>query len=100
MGHTIPRILALDMLPAIVPSYAELFIKSVNMVEVSWTVYLNPMSTNLWFMLVCVAVLTAIVLSGIEKLMPLSRLRLKTWSFLAFPVELRQQSLEHNLFEN
>ena len=62
------------MLPAIVPSYAELFIKSVDMVEVSWTTYLNPISTNLWLMLVCVAILIAIILSGIEKLMPLSRL--------------------------
>ena len=75
MGHTIPRILALDMLPAIVPSYAELFIKSVDMVEVSWTTYLNPISTNLWLMLVSVAILVAIVLSGIEKLMPLSKLK-------------------------
>ena len=33
MGHTIPRILALDMLPAIVPSYAELFIKSEELEE-------------------------------------------------------------------
>jgi hypothetical protein len=75
MGHTIPRILALDMLPAIVPSYGELFIKSVDMVEVSWTTYLNPISINLWLMLVCVAILIAIILSGIEKLMPLSRLK-------------------------
>ena len=75
MGHTIPRILALDMLPAIVPSYAELFIKSVDMVEVSWTTYFNPISTNLWLMLVFVAILIAIVLSGIEKLMPLSKLK-------------------------
>ena len=63
------------MLPAIVPSYAELFIKSVDMVEVSWTTYLNPISINLWLMLVCVAILIAIILSGIEKLMPLSRLK-------------------------
>ena len=63
------------MLPAIVPSYAELFIKSVDMVEVSWTTYLNPISTNLWLMLVCVAILIAVVLSGIEKLMPLSKLK-------------------------
>ena len=63
------------MLPAIVPSYAELFIKSVDMVEVSWTTYLNPISTNLWLMLVCVAILIAIILSGIEKLMPLSKLK-------------------------
>ena len=75
MGHTIPRKLALDMLPAIVTSYAELFIKSVDMVEVSWTTYLNPISTNLWLMLFCVAILIAIILSGIEKLMPLSKLK-------------------------
>ena len=75
MGHTIPRILALDMLPVIAPSHIELFIKSVDTVEVSWTTYLNPISDNLWLMLVCVAILVAIVLSGIEKLMPLSKLK-------------------------
>ena len=75
MAHTIPRILTLDMLPVIAPSHIELFIKSVDIVEVSWTTYLNPISTNLWLMLVCVAILIAIVLSGIEKLMPLSKLK-------------------------
>ena len=74
MGHTIPRMLALDMLPAIVPSYAELFIKSDDKEEVTWTVYLNPMSTNLWLMLIFVAILIAIVLSAIEKLLSLTRL--------------------------
>ena len=63
------------MLPAIVPSYAELFIKSIDMVEVSWTTYLIPISIDLWLMLVCVAILIAIILSGIEKLMPLSKLK-------------------------
>ena len=72
---TISRILALDMLPVIASSHIELFIKSVDTVEVSWTTYLNPISTNLWLMLVSVAILVAIVLSGIEKLMPLSKLK-------------------------
>ena len=74
MGLSIPRILAFDMLPAIVPSYAELFIKSDDKEEVTWTVYLNPMSTNLWLMLIFVAILIAIVLSAIEKLLSLTRL--------------------------
>ena len=39
--------------------------------EISWTVYLNPISANVWFVLIIVAILLAIVLSGIEKLKPL-----------------------------
>ena len=74
MGHTVPRILALDMLPAIAPSYAELFIKSEESEEVAWTIYLNPISTNLWLILICVAIMIAIVLSVIEKLLHLSTL--------------------------
>ena len=74
MGHTVPRILALDMLPAIAPSYAELFIKSEELEEVAWTIYLNPISTNLWLILICVAIMIAIVLSVIEKLLDLSTL--------------------------
>ena len=59
------------MLPAIIPSHAELYIKPVELEETSWTVYLNPISTNVWLVLTFVAILIAIVLSGIEKLRPL-----------------------------
>ena len=62
------------MLPAIAPSYAELFIKSEDIEEVAWTVYLNPISTNLWLILIFVAIIIAIVLSAIEKLLNLSTL--------------------------
>ena len=67
MGQTIPRIQALDILPSIIPYNAELFIKKVEDQEISWTVYLKPISTKLWIMLVFVAIVISIVLTSIEK---------------------------------
>ena len=67
MGQTIPRIQALDILPSIIPYNAELFIKKVEDQEISWTVYLKPISANLWLMLVFVAIVISIVLTSIEK---------------------------------
>ena len=71
MGQTIPRIQALDILPSIEPYNAELFIKNTEDEEISWTVYLNPLSTDLWTTIVFVAIFIAIILSGIEKYMSL-----------------------------
>ena len=67
MGQTIPRIQALDILTSIIPYNAELFIKKVEDQEISWTVYLKPISANLWLMLVFVAIVISIVLTSIEK---------------------------------
>ena len=67
MGQTIPRIQALDILTSIIPYNAELFIKKVEDQEISWTVYLKPISTKLWIMLVFIALVIAIFLTIIEK---------------------------------
>ena len=67
MGQTIPRIQALDILTSIIPYNAELFIKQVEDQEISWTVYLKPISTKLWIMLVFIALVIAIFLTIIEK---------------------------------
>ena len=67
IGQTIPRIQAFDILPSIIPYNAELFIRKVEDQEISWTVYLKPISTKLWIMLVFVATVIAIVLTIIEK---------------------------------
>ena len=67
MGQTIPRIQALDILTSIIPYNAELFIKKVVDQEISWTVYLKPISTKLWIMLVFIALVIAIFLTIIEK---------------------------------
>ena len=68
MGQTIPRIQALDILPSILPYNAELFIEKVEDQEISWTVYFNPMSTNLWVTLLFLAIVIASILTMIEKL--------------------------------
>ena len=67
MGQTIPRIQALDVLTSIIPYNAELFIKNVEDQEISWTVYLKPISTKLWIMLAFIALVIAIFLTIIEK---------------------------------
>ena len=67
MGQTIPRIQALDILTSIIPYNAELFIKQVEDQEISWTVYLKPISTKLWIMLAFIALVIAIFLTIIEK---------------------------------
>ena len=49
------------------PYNADLFIKKLEDEEISWTVYLNPISHDLWVMLVIVSLTIAFVLSIIEK---------------------------------
>lgn len=67
LGLTVDRMLALDMLPVIVPSYVKLYVKPIEEEEISWTVYFNPISINAWLMLIFMALLLSIALSGIEK---------------------------------
>ena len=67
MVQTPARIQVLDILPAIMPYNAELFIKPLTNEEISWTVFLNPISRNLWIMLIFAAIIIAFILSIIEK---------------------------------
>lgn len=68
MAQTASRIQVLDILPSIMPYNMEIFIKKLENEEISWTVYLNPISRNLWTMLIFVAIVFAVILSSIEKL--------------------------------
>ena len=67
MGQNAERGQVLGTLPSIMPYNAELFIKNHEEEEISWTVYLNPISNDLWVTLVIVSLIIACVFSIIEK---------------------------------
>ena len=63
MGQNAERGQVLGTLPSIMPYNAELFIKPLTNEEISWTVFLNPISRNLWIMLIFAAIVIAFILS-------------------------------------
>ena len=68
MAQSVPRIQAMDILPAILSEKAEIYISKVEDENVSWTTYLKPFSLNLWFALIFVAMLISCVLTIIENI--------------------------------
>ena len=48
MAQTLPRAHALVLLPAISNGKVEIFIKTIEDEALSWTVYLNPFSNDMW----------------------------------------------------
>ena len=67
MSQTVPRAYALDLLPAITDEKAEIFIKTIEDKALSWTVYLNPFSNEMWLVLFLVSVVISLFLTSIEK---------------------------------
>ena len=67
MAQTVPRAFALDLLPAIGNSKAEIFIKPIEDEALSWTAYLNPFSNEMWLVIILVSVVISLFLTSIEK---------------------------------
>jgi hypothetical protein len=57
----------LDLLPAIMHTEAEVFIERIENEALSWTAYLNPLSMELWLLLIIVSILTSSFLTIIER---------------------------------
>ena len=70
--HTEARAQALDLLPTIYNSKAEVFIKTIDDRAISWTIFLNPLSYDVWIALTLVGTVFAFILTGIEKLFGLA----------------------------
>ena len=66
--------LALDILPTIIGAHAELFIKTEMPEAFSWTVFLEPFSIQLWYMLIFSSLFCtfALTFGGKECLNPLN----------------------------
>ena len=75
MTHTPSRCQALACMPAIDNAKAELFIKTIEGQAISWTTFLNPLSNDMWLMLVIVAVIIACALTFIETFFGLTNQR-------------------------
>ena len=67
MAQTVPRALALDLLPAIGSEKAEIFIKPIEDQALSWTAYINPFSNEMWLVLFSVSVVVSFFLTLIER---------------------------------
>ena len=67
MAQTVPRAFALDLLPAIGNSKAEIFIKPIEDEALSWNAYLNPFSNEMWLVIFLVSVVISLFLTLIEK---------------------------------
>ena len=68
MAQTLPRAHALVLLPAISNGKMEIFIKTIEDEALSWTVYLNPFSNDMWLVLVLVSFIISFFLTFIERL--------------------------------
>ena len=67
MAQTVPRALALALLPAIGSEKAEVFIKPIEDEALSWNAYLNPFSNEMWLALFLVSLVISFFLTLIEK---------------------------------
>ena len=68
MAQTVPRALALDLLPAIGSEKAEIFIKPIEGEALSWTAYINPFSNDMWLVLFLVSLVVSFFLTLIERI--------------------------------
>ena len=57
----------MDLLPAIMHTEAEVFIERIENEALSWTAYLNPLSMELWLILIIVSLITSSFLTIIER---------------------------------
>ena len=69
MAQTLPRAHALVLLPAISNGKVEIFIKTIEDEALSWTVYLNPFSNDMWLVLLLVSLVISFFLTLIERLL-------------------------------
>jgi hypothetical protein len=67
MAQTVPRALALDLLPAIGSEKAEIFIKPIVDETLSWTAYINPFANEMWLVLFLVSLVISFFLTLIER---------------------------------
>ena len=67
MAQTVPRALALALLPAIGSEKAEVFIKPIEDEALSWTAYINPFSNDMWLVLFLVSLVVSFFLTLIER---------------------------------
>ena len=63
----LPRAFASDILPAIRVVTAEIFIKKVDE-SIHWDIFMDPLSTNTWLILVIIAIVISCTLSFIDRL--------------------------------
>ena len=66
MRYNIPRMEAFDMLPPIMPYYADLVIKKLDEEEIAWRAYFNPLATDIWITILFVAILISVFLTVVE----------------------------------
>ena len=57
----------MDLLPAIMHTEAEVFIERIENEALSWTAYLNPLSMELWLILIIVSLITSSFLTILER---------------------------------
>ena len=60
-AQSVPRAIALDILPTIGFGFHEIFIKAIEDEAVHWSIFFKPLSLELWLVLIG----TASVISGI-----------------------------------
>ena len=68
MAQTLPRAHALNLLPAISNGRFEIFIKTIEDEALSWNIFLNPFSNEMWFVLFLVSLVISFFLTLIERL--------------------------------
>ena len=68
MAQTVPRSYALDVLPAISNSKAEIFIRKDEEEAICWFAFLNPFSKEMWLVLTVVAVVFSFGLTFVAKM--------------------------------
>ena len=54
-AQTTPRAMALDILPSIGFDYHEIFIKAIEDEAIHWSIFLRPLSLEVWIALIGVA---------------------------------------------
>ena len=67
MAQTVPRSYALDLLPAIRYTKAEIFVKKEEEM-ISWSAFLNPFSKEMWLVLTIVALVFSFGLTIVGKI--------------------------------
>ena len=65
-SHTASRAEALDLLPCLYHTRADVYIKTIDDKAISWTVFLAPFSHEFWFLVLIVAIVISFVLTFVE----------------------------------
>ena len=67
--QTIPRALVSDILPTITTVKADIFIKNIDDMAISWNLFFDPLSTNSWVILITISVAISSALSIVQRLL-------------------------------